>query len=337
MRRYNHGGDISEIQQIFPNATKPWIDLSTGINPNPYPWQSIIANEELTAAANKLPQNSDIINCKECWIKYMDAQNPDDWLLLSGSQAFINLMPRIFSGFQCVISAPTYNEHQRIWNLYERTPILIPHKKMADYDFSRNSVLILTNPNNPDGYIWDHEILIKLAEKLMKKEGFLIVDEAFADLMPEISLANKNIPDNVVILRSFGKFFGLAGLRLGIIKASKNIRAKVENQLGPWSVNALALKIAQYALSDRKWVENTLAKIARDMKQLKSYLKENDFDLIGSTDLFCLTKPENIELINNRLNHNGIYTRRYMRDENLMRFGLPKDEHELQRLKEALK
>lgn len=337
MPAFKHGGDLSDVQKSYPDAPLPWIDLSTGINPNPYPWQRSIPENELINAANKLPQENELSICVQYWTDYLNAIDPDEWFLVSGSQAFINIIPRIFPDHRCIISSPTYNEHERIWKQMGRNPLLLPHNQITSYEFDANSVLIITNPNNPDGYVWGCEGLIDIAQKLSKNNGVLIVDEAFADLNPSHSLANINLPENIIIMRSFGKFFGLAGLRLGIIRTTKIIRFMVEKEVGPWSVNALAIKIALYALNDRNWIEENKINLLQRTQQLRELLTQFDFKLIGGTDLFSLVTHDDINAMNDKLNRNGIYVRTFNRDNNLMRFGLPKGDAEFHRLKEALK
>jgi len=337
MQIHNHGGDISAVQKLYPNAFKPWIDLSTGINPNSYPWLSKIPKDELSNASQHLPQHDEIEKCIHNWIKYLNADHPEEWLLTSGSQAFINLIPKIFPNHKCVIPIFTYNEHERIWNQLGRKPLLLSPSQILDHDFENNTILIITNPNNPDGYIWKHKDLKKLKERLAEKDGYLIIDEAFADLYADVSLVDKTLYDNLVVMRSFGKFFGLAGIRLGAIRASSKIKSMIEKEIGPWSVNALAIKIAQYALIDQNWIDQNRILLSQNTLKLRSLLKKNKFTIVGGTDLFTLTTHENAQIMNDKFNQNGIYVRTFTRDEKLIRFGLPRGDEEFQRLQDVLK
>ena len=336
MKHFNHGGDLFEFQKLHPDTTQQWIDLSTGLNPTPYPWQLNIPQEELACSAHKLPQKRDHEECLVQWTKYLNAADSSEWLLIAGSQAFINITPRIFPDHNCLIVAPTYNEHERVWFNADRKYKLIKRDQLKVNLFTPNSLLIITNPNNPDGYTWDKSKLLEIASTLAKNNGILIVDEAFADLTPENSLASDNLPENIILLRSLGKFFGLAGLRLGIARLPNFIKQKTILEFGPWSVNALALKIAQYALQDKTWISNTRLNLKSNADNLSDILIKSGFHTMGKTDLFQLVEHRDFEYINNKLTQNGIYVRTFENDKKLMRFGLPKNEEEFLRLKETL-
>ena len=220
--------------------------------------------------------------------------------------------------------------------LADRKYKLIKRDQLKVNLFTPNSLLIITNPNNPDGYTWDKSKLLDIADTLAKNNGVLIVDEAFADLTPENSLASDNLPENIILLRSLGKFFGLAGLRLGIARLPNFIKQKTILEFGPWSVNALALKIAQYALQDKTWISNTRLNLKSNADNLSDILIKSGFHTMGKTDLFQLVEHRDFEYINNKLTQNGIYVRTFENDKKLMRFGLPKNEEEFLRLKETL-
>lgn len=336
MKEFNHGGDLFKIQKLYPNATQPWIDLSTGLNPIPYPWELKISQQELSSSAHKLPQKKDLEECITEWTKYLNVSEANEWLLMAGSQAFINITPRLFPGHKCLIVAPSYNEHERVWLCAERDYKLITPDELSSNISNPNTLLIITNPNNPDGYIWGKSNILEIGHTLSKNNGFLIVDEAFADLKPEISLARNKLPKNILLLRSLGKFFGLAGLRLGIARLPEEIKRKTELEIGPWSVNALAVLIAKHALRDSNWISNTRIKLMSDAMKLSDILLKSGFQIIGKTDLFQLVEHRNFKAINKKLNQNGIYVRTFEEGRNIMRLGLPKNEKEFLRLKEIL-
>lgn len=336
MIKTSHGGNIKEIKLKYPDVIKPWIDLSTGLNPNPYPWQEKIPKKLILEASHLLPQNEDDQKCKEAWLDYLSASYIENWLLIPGSQAYINILPTLFPNHHALIPTPNYNEHERVWHCSKNSLKKISREALKNYDFERRTLLILTNPNNPDGYNWSKNYLIELANVLKKKDGILVVDEAFSDVKPDHSLATLPNLENVIILRSFGKFFGLGGVRLGMVKVTADTKDKTISQIGPWAVNGLALKIALNAFKDKKWIRDTKQKIKADMNVLKEIIVQAGFNIIGSTDLFCLAENENARDINIKLNKEGIAVRVFNECPTQLRFGLFKNKEEAIRLKEAL-
>lgn len=337
MTKVFHGGDLSSVRMRYPNAQAPWVDLSTGLNPNAYPWLESVSEQKLTMAADKLPQQNDEEKCKSAWLNYLGAENPEEWLLVSGSQAFINIIPRLFPDHLALIPMPNYGEHERVWHSAEKPYIKISRQDVDKTDFKQNTLVILTNPNNPDGYVWPKEYLIELSEKLEKNGGILIVDEAFADVLNDNSLVTMPLPDNIIIMRSFGKFFGLGGVRLGMVRLPTKIYKKAVSEIGPWSVNGLALIIAEHALKDNDWVNDALRRISANMEQLIEILIQARFKIIGYTDLFCLVEHSEAQKINKKLNEKGIFVRVFKDNPTRLRFGLPKDSQHVIRIKEALK
>ncbi|MDG1995621.1 MAG: aminotransferase class I/II-fold pyridoxal phosphate-dependent enzyme [Emcibacteraceae bacterium] len=331
-----HGGDMKSVQLRFPNVKKTWIDLSTGLNPNPYPWLDKVSPKELETASHKLPQEAALDQCKKVWTEHLNVKNSDEWLLVAGSQAYINLLPRIFSDHHALIVTPNYSEHERVWSVAKNDAQKISRYDLKEYNFKSRSLLILTNPNNPDGHVWTAECLIELADRLDQNDGVLVVDEAFADVAIDNSLSSLELPENIIILRSFGKFFGLGGVRLGMVRLPLKYLKNAVAELGPWSVNGLALSIAEVAYNDKKWINDSLQQLSAKMEQLKRTLLQYGFNIIGTTDLFCLVEHVDASAINNKLNENGICVRVFDEYPTYLRFGLIKDNKQLLRLQEAL-
>lgn len=336
MKNTFHGGNINEIKLKYPDVKKSWIDLSTGLNPNAYPWQEKIPHEMLSEAAHLLPQYEIEEKCKKTWLNYLSAEMSENWLLIPGSQAFINILPDIFPNYHALIPIPNYGEHERVWQGSENGIEKLTRDTLNNHQFEPRTLLILTNPNNPDGYNWSPEYLLELAHELKKKDGILVIDEAFSDVIPNNSLASLSVYNNIIILRSFGKFFGLGGIRLGMVRASSKIIEKTKFKIGPWAVNGLALTIAQNAFNDEEWIRKTKHQLKSDMIELKKILNKANFKIIGGTDLFCLVEHENAIDINITLNNNGIVVRVFNDKPTLLRFGLFKNKKEAIRLKEAL-
>ncbi|VAV92078.1 L-threonine 3-O-phosphate decarboxylase [hydrothermal vent metagenome] len=331
-----HGGDLGVVFAACPDAPKPWIDLSTGINPVPYPWQDRLPPNDLWQAAAKLPQGMAGEDCLTAWTDSLSVQHPADWLLLPGSQAMINLLPILFPAHQAIITVPCYGEYDRVWRGAGKEIKTINRDELGTLNPNKPTLVILTNPNNPDGHIWLPEQLLKLAERLADSGGHLLIDEAFGELLTNQSLCALELPDNILILRSFGKFFGLAGLRLGMVRVTGGLRQMVSKQLGPWSVNGLALVIATCALQDKIWIEQTQQRIKTDMSRLRHMLTNAGLNPVGGTDLFCLTEYEAAPALYDRLLSRGIFVRYFPGSSRLLRFGLPQNTPDFQRLKEAL-
>ncbi len=332
-----HGGDLGKARLDYPHSPEPWIDLSTGINPVPYPWLARLPREILEEASARLPQKSAETACTKIWTESLQVTETNDWILVPGSQAMINLLPTLFPDHQAVITDPCYGEYERVWHQTGTCIHKIHPDNLISLAIQQPTVVILTNPNNPDGHIWSKDLLIDLAKKLATTGGSLVIDEAYGELLDGPSLVSMILPDNVIILRSLGKFFGLAGLRLGMVRLSYRLRHKIINHLGPWSINGLALAVATYALKDKSWIDTTRNRLRSDMADLRHTLKAAGLILVGGTDLFCLTRHVNAPALYNTLLSNGILIRKFPERLKYLRFGLPRDADQFQRLKEALK
>lgn len=330
-----HGGDLKAVKQTNPNVTRPWIDLSTGLNPAPYPWQTKVVPSLIEKATAVLPQQEQAEECISSWTTYLKAANPKEWVLTAGSQAVINILPQLFPEHQAVIPEPCYGEHERVWQRRNHEPLMISRNQLTEFELQENRVVILTSPNNPDGYIWPQEVLFSLATALEEKNGYLVIDEAFADITPDISIASEHLPDNLILLRSFGKFFGLAGMRLGLARFPEKLHTRVQAILGPWAVNGLGTVIACHALLDTAWINKTRIALREKTDTLQTLLEHTGSKLIGGTDLFSLVEHENAQVFVSKLNASGIHVRSFEKHPKWLRFGLPADTIAFDRLKEA--
>jgi cobalamin biosynthetic protein CobC len=197
---------------------------------------------------------------------------------------------------------------------------------------------VVVNPNNPDGRIFGRAELRALARRLHSHGGLLIVDEAFMDVGPrEESLAEAMEESNVVVLRSFGKVFGLAGLRLSFALAEENLAARLRAALGPWPVSGPALAISAQALSDAQWLEDTRHALAEASRRLDALLASAGLERIGGTSLFTLVKANDAPTLFDRLGRAGIFVCRFVEGPTWLRFGLPGTEADWDRLAAALR
>ena len=256
-----HGGDVETASKYFSIAKENWLDLSTGMNPLSYP-----VCELPQAIFEELPY----VSAEFCSAvtKYYGMPN---WLAVNGSQSVIQSLPSVLNEkqlFPILLPDFGYKEHQKHWqktnelafysSLNEKKAISSIHEALGRNN--QQHVLVI-NPNNPTAAMISAEQLLAIAERLADG-AHLVVDEAFMDFSPECSLLKHEIPENVVVMRSFGKFFGLAGLRLGFVFSSnKEILHSIDERLGLWQVNNPAQFIANKALADEKWIKDRQAKI----------------------------------------------------------------------------
>jgi len=318
-----HGGDLATARALFPEAPQPWVDLSTGINPIPYPlpalplslWTRLPGADDEAAliaaarAAYRVPSHADIVAAP-------------------GTQILIELLPRLAPAGPVAVLGSTYAEHGHAWRKagYAVSETVTPAEAAA--------TIVVVNPNNPDGRVLSQAKLASLAALCVARGGLLVVDEAFADFTPEASIVPA-LPDGTIVLRSFGKTYGLAGLRLGFAIGAPGPVAKLKAALGPWSVAGPALHVGALALSDAAWLAETGSARARDAARLDALLAPHG-RIIGGTTLFRLLETPGVAALFAHLGRHGIYVRRFQNAPDRLRFGLPGDEAEWSRLRAAL-
>jgi cobalamin biosynthetic protein CobC len=322
-----HGGDLDAARRRFPAAPEPWIDLSTGINPDAYPLPSLDR-----AAWSRLPLESDEQALRVAAARRYGVSDPRMVVCAPGSQAIIQVVPRLIGSTRVAILGPTYAEHAAAWRREGHEVREIDDLTGAD----RTSVLVVVNPDNPTGRVAPTSELRLRASELAKRGGLLVVDEAFADMMPAgVSLAS-NLPPATIVLRSFGKTFGLAGLRLGFGIALGEIAGRMRDYLGPWAVSGPAIAIGTVALSDSRWLGQSREKAHLACRRLDALLQGCGFSVIGGTPLFRLTSHPLAPQIADALGRHGVHVRRFPRARTWLRFGLPGTEPAWQRVEQAL-
>ena len=232
-------------------------------------------------------------------------------------------------GGRVAVVEPTYSGHRRAWSTmaYAVTGIHRDSLKLAVEAFD---VVIVVNPNNPDGAVIRPELLAELGWKAAAKGGWLIVDEAFVDVQPKMSLTNVTGPDwsldRVVALRSFGKFHGLAGVRLGFITAHSGLIGELRAKLGDWPVSADAIAAGIEAYGDHAWAVQTRRQLVDDGDRLDDFLVDAGFQIVGGTPLFRLASAEDAAARFLKLAEAGVLTRPFSYAPNWLRFGLPAEE-----------
>jgi cobalamin biosynthesis protein CobC len=323
-----HGGDLAAARQMFPDAPEPFIDLSTGINPYSYPLPQL--SSDLFA---RLPEPAALARLVGVAAQAYGAPSPDHVVAAPGTQILLPLVAGLVPPGRAAILGPTYAEHLRV-------AALAGHDAQEVTELGKLShadLAIVVNPNNPDGRIVGSDVLLALADRLQSRGGLLVVDEAFADVAPaDISLAGDAARGNIVVLRSFGKFFGLAGLRLGFALAAPDLAARLTAALGPWVVSGPAIAIGEIALADHMWVNATRAMLAREAQRLDEILIDAGLAIIGGTSLFRLVRHQAASELFQQLGRAGVFVRRFPAQPTWLRFGLPGSEEAWQRLRTAL-
>jgi cobalamin biosynthetic protein CobC len=321
-----HGGDLDEARRLFPDAPEPWIDLSTGINPIAYPMPSLPAS-----LFERLPSPADHKDLEAAAAEAYDASDPATVAAAPGTQILISLLPALWPRSRIAILGPTYAEHAHAWRGAGHEVA-----EIGSIDGGGDAdIVVVVNPNNPDGCTLRRETLLDLAERLRRHGGWLVVDEAFADLDGDESLVPV-LPGNAIVLRSFGKTYGLAGVRLGFAIAVHGIVERLRRALGPWSVSGPAIEVGRRALRDRVWREAAQEARSQDARRLDALLAPHSDQALGGTTLYRLMGSSRSSDLFSHLGRHGIWVRRFQFDPRLLRFGLPDSEEAWQRLERTL-
>ncbi|CAN1724517.1 Threonine-phosphate decarboxylase [Hyphomicrobium sp. 1Nfss2.1] len=323
----DHGGDLDTARRRYPGAQLPWIDLSTGINPRPYPFTM-----PPMEAWTQLPQRSAELALRQAAADRYGAPGVEMVVSAPGSQALIQVLPRLIDPADVTVLAPTYAEHAIAW---ARCGHRVSERSAID-DVGAARVVVVVNPNNPTGAIVSTDALCELASALETRRGLLVVDEAFADFAPEASLVSR-LPERCIVLRSLGKAYGLGGVRAGFAIAQPTLAEELRAEIGPWAVSGPALAIGRAALADVDWLSAAKARLTEDCQRLDAMLKAIGITLIGGTHLFRLVRHDDAAIIADRLGRNGIIVRRFAAQPTWLRFGLPGSEDAWKRLSSALK
>jgi len=323
-----HGGDLGAARRLFPDAPEPFIDLSTGINPNPYSLPRLPA--ELFA---RLPDAAATTRLAAAAATSYGAPSAAHVVPAPGTQILLGLVAGLVRPGRAVILSPTYNEHARAARLVGHS--VIATRELAA--LSDADLAIVTNPNSPDGRVIEREAMLALAAKLHSRGGVLVVDEAFMDVGPPgFSLAGDVGRGNLVVLRSFGKFFGLAGIRLGFALLDQPAAVRLAALLGPWAVSGAALAVGVAALADTAWIEETRHRLSAAAGRLDAILIGAGLGIPGGTALFRLARTPAAAALFHHLGRAGILVRNFPDNATWLRFGLPGGEEDWLRLQIAM-
>ena len=326
-RATGHGGDLKEARRRFPDAPEPWIDLSTGINPIAYPLPPLAPD-----VWARLPQQGNLRELEAVAAGAYGAAPAVEVVAAPGTQALIQWLPRLFPAKRVGILQTTYVEHALAWRASGASVESVSElPTLANFDAG-----VLVNPNNPDGRLIAPGELQEVAHHLAGKGGLLVIDEAFMDVAPDQSFAPHLPARGVVILRSFGKIFGLAGLRLGFAITGPELARTLRQALGPWAVSGPAIRIGAEALDDKHWLTRAAERLDRDAARLDNLLKHAGFEIAGGTSLFRLARHSDAPAWFERLAGAGILVRRFDERPQQLRFGLPGSDEAWRRLEQTL-
>lgn len=319
-----HGGRLRRAALEYGIAEEDWLDLSTGLAPWPFPVPEI----PLRAWA-RLPENDDGLEQAAC-----DYYGASQVLPVAGSQMAIQLLPRLRRAGKVGVLSPCYAEHAEAWR---RSGYVVREVLEQEVDFFLDSldVLVVVNPNNPTGLNLTPARLLDWHARLAQRGGWLVVDEAFMDNTPQLSLAPHAHQVGLIVLRSFGKFFGLAGVRLGFVLAERKLLRLLAEQVGPWAVSGPTRVLGQACLRDTEGHTRQRIRSDEASERLAALLERHGVKPQGGCALFQWLITEQAAELHEFMARRGILLRLFAHNSSL-RFGLPADAADEARLEQAL-
>lgn len=313
-----HGGALDAAKRHFGESEAGWIDLSTGINPAPWPGAGTPAIDW-----HRLPEPDALAGLEAAAAVFFGVE-ARHVCAVPGTEIGLRLAGRLIGGDASHV-APGYRTHGAMFAGSAATA--------RDAAPARGGALVVANPNNPDGHILDPHAL----RAARAPHDWLLVDEAFADAQPAISVA-PDISDDarLIVFRSFGKYFGLAGVRLGFVIGPQRFLSELRALLGAWPVSAAAIAIGTAAYRDRDWIDAARRRLRTSAATLDEVLQRHDLIPVGDCPLFRLVETPDARALFERLARAAILTRPFADQPHWLRFGLPADVHALARLDAAL-
>lgn len=320
-----HGGQLLAAAAQYGIPAGEWLDLSTGINPQGYVPPSIPRE-----CWSRLPQEQD--GLEQAAAAYYGTA---DLVPVAGSQVAIQLLPRLRTRSRVGVLHPGYAEHAHAWRRAGHEVVDV-NANGIEAQMQSISVLVLMNPNNPTGEVFTPEQLLCWHACLAARGGWLVVDEAYGEAAQTASLLRERMPEGMIVLRSLGKFFGLAGARVGFVAADAALLGQLRVHLGPWHLPGPSRHVAQAALSDGAWQAATRARLKRDGTRLAQLLSDAGMRPSGGCGLFQWVRTERAAELHRELAQRGILTRLFEQPRS-MRFGLPGSEAGWEKLSAALR
>lgn len=327
----SHGGQVRAVMQYFAGAPEPFVDLSTGISPFAYPlaWPDI-------SVLHRLPEEGEEQALQQVAATAYGVSSADMVVSGAGSQSLIALLPRLLPVQKACVLGPTYSGHKLAWE-YNGVPCEeVEHVRQLSHAAQQGgAVCVVCNPNNPDGRLLDVPTLAALAEQCARAGSWLVVDEAFGDFATR-SVASMLPHPGLLVLRSFGKTYGLPGVRLGFLLAAPELAQRARDLLGSWPVGAVALAAGRQALADTHWLQQAGQKARMAHERLTGMIHNAGLACRGHSSLFTLVDITPAYTLWEHFCRYGIVTRRFAEQPHGLRLGLPASEAEWMRLECAL-
>ncbi|WP_289043951.1 threonine-phosphate decarboxylase [uncultured Aliiroseovarius sp.] len=298
-KQRDHGGGLDAAMARFGGVRGDWLDLSTGINPQPYPVDPIASN-----AWTALPDTRAFDRLEAAARAFWSVPKGAVVLAAPGASSLIARIPSLIAPGRAVIPGPTYNEHAAAFRA----------QGWQVADSGTGDARVIVQPNNPDGHLWRAPEL---------DQPLTVIDESFCDVVPKASHMQAASRPGVLILKSFGKFWGLAGLRLGFVIGDPELVAQLGEALGPWQTSGPALEIGARALSDHRWADHTRARLADDAARLDRLMTDKGAALVGGTTLFRLYEVDDAAAWRDRLAKGRVWSRIFPYSQRWLRLGLP--------------
>ncbi len=319
-----HGGNVRDAAKRYGIPSHEWLDLSTGISPLPYPAGTVEAS-----AWHRLPtETNEFLGAAAHYY------GSDRFLPVAGSQAVIQLLPELLGAREVALVQPSYGEHIRAWQAHGAS-VRVVDEGNIEAEGATCDAVVICNPNNPTGTLRSGDGLRNLRRALAARGGWLVVDEAFIDTRPGDSLVRDAGEPGLVVLRSLGKFFGLAGARVGFLFASEDVLRRSRASLGPWTIAGPSIEVATRALGDSNFHARATTYLKQASLRMQSLLRRLGCDVKGATDFFVWTAVAEARAMQDRFARKGILVRAFDAPASL-RFGLPGPEPAWQRLEKAL-
>lgn len=319
-----HGGNLRTASARFNRPIADWVDLSAGLNPHFYPIPALPAN-----AWHRLPEDD-----PELLAAAQQYYGAPRMLAVAGTQAAIQALPALRPPSRIIVAAPSYAEHAHHWSRHGHVLREVPYE-LLDGAVDACDVLVVCNPNNPTGERVSADRLLGWAERLRARGGWLVVDEAFGDTSPDLSVAAHADEPGLIVLRSIGKFFGLAGVRAGFVGAEAALLERLGDALGPWTVSGPAQQICRAALFDLDWQAHTRLRLDKEGARLHALLRQHGIAAQGCP-LFQWWPEARPEDFHRHMAERGIWVRLFREKARGIRLGLPPDEAAWERLARAL-
>ena len=294
----DHGGGLDAAIARFGGTRAEWLDLSTGINPVPYPMPRL-PDDAWTALPDEAAYDLLTSRARAFWTV------PEGAAILPapGASALIAQIPHLRPAARVCIPGPTYNEHGAAF-------------RHAGWEITADPAraLVTVHPNNPDGRLWLPETLTA---------PLTIIDESFCDVLPDRSLIALAARPGTIVLKSFGKFWGLAGLRLGFAIGDPALLSDLAERLGPWQVSGPALAIGSEALADPLWADETRLRLEADSVRMDKLMTGIGAQVAGGTTLFRLYEVRDAVAAQEHLARHKVWSRVFPYSGTWLRLGLP--------------